>query len=148
MTYRAPLEDILLALNHGAGLDEAIRQGHYGDYDAATSGAVLEEAGRFAEGMIAPLNRDGDKCGARFADGKVTTAPGFADAYRRWREAGWNAVSSPEAYGGQGLPLALNSACAELWNSASVAFALCPMLTAGAAHALAAHGSEQLKKTY
>lgn len=148
MTYRAPLDDILLSLHTGAGLEQAAREGHYGDYDPELSRSVLEEAGRFAEQVLAPLNRDGDKVGARFADGRVTAAPGFADAYQRWREAGWNAVSSTESFGGQGLPLALNSACFEVWSSANMAFGLCPMLTAGAVHALTVHGDEGLKQTY
>ena len=99
MTYRAPLNDILLALNHGAGFAKAAGAKQLGDYDVEMTAAVLEEAGKFAEDVLAPLNRDGDKVGAKYSDGKVTTAPGWADAYTRWAGAGWNAVSAPETLG-------------------------------------------------
>ena len=99
MTYRAPLNDILLALNHGAGFAKAAGAKQLGDYDAEMTAAVLEEAGKFAEDVLAPLNRDGDKVGAKYADGKVTTAPGWPDAYTRWAGAGWNAVSGAGAMG-------------------------------------------------
>jgi alkylation response protein AidB-like acyl-CoA dehydrogenase len=148
MTYRAPIDDILLALNHGAGLKAAVEAGHYGDFDAEIASAVLEEAGKFASDVLAPLNRVGDENGIKLADGKVTTAPGWPDAYQRWIEGGWNAVSGPEAFGGQGLPLAINAACTEIWSASNVAFGLCPLLTLSAIEALDAHGSDELKKIY
>jgi alkylation response protein AidB-like acyl-CoA dehydrogenase len=148
MTYRAPLNDILLALNHGAGFARAASQKQLGDYDTEMTAAVLEEAGKFAEDVLAPLNRDGDKVGAKYNDGKVTTAPGWPDAYKRWAAAGWNAVSGPEQWGGQGLPFAINAACTEIWSSANMAFGLCPLLTASAIEALDAHGTDELKKIY
>jgi alkylation response protein AidB-like acyl-CoA dehydrogenase len=148
MTYRAPISDMLLALNHGAGLKAAAESGHYGNYDLEITSAVLEEAGRFATEVLAPLNRTGDQHGARLQDGRVTTAPGWADAYRRWTAAGWNAVCGPEDFGGQGLPLAINAACTEIWSAANVAFGLCPLLTLSAIEALAAHGREELKSIY
>ena len=92
MTYRAPINDMLLALNHGAGLQAAVKAGHYGDFDSDIAAAVLEEAGRFASDVLAPLNRIGDKNGIKLENHQVTTAPGWPDAYRRWTEAGWNAV--------------------------------------------------------
>ncbi|MGB3272716.1 MAG: acyl-CoA dehydrogenase [Xanthobacteraceae bacterium] len=148
MTYQAPITDILLALDHGAGLAAAAKAGHLGAYDSDLTAAVLEEAGRFAGDVLAPLNRGGDQNGITLDNGKVTTAPGWADAYRRWREAGWNAVSGPEAWGGQGLPLAINAACTEIWSAANIAFGLCPLLTLSAIEALDAHGSDDLKATY
>jgi 3-(methylsulfanyl)propanoyl-CoA dehydrogenase len=148
MTYRAPINDILLALNHGAGLKAAVAAGHYGDFDGDITEAVLEEAGKFAADVLAPLNRVGDEHGITLDGGKVTTAPGWPDAYKRWTEGGWNAVSGPEAFGGQGLPLAINAACTELWSASNVAFGLCPLLTLSAIEALDAHGSEELKATY
>jgi 3-(methylsulfanyl)propanoyl-CoA dehydrogenase len=148
MTYRAPINDILLALNHGAGLKAAVEAGHYGDFDPDILSAVLEEAGKFASDVLAPLNRVGDQNGVKLADNKVTTAPGWPDAYQRWTEAGWNAVSGPEAFGGQGLPLAVNAACTEIWSASNVAFGLCPLLTLSAIEALDAHGSDELKRIY
>jgi alkylation response protein AidB-like acyl-CoA dehydrogenase len=148
MTYRAPINDMLLALNHGAGLQAAVKAGHYGDFDADITAAVLEEAGRFASDVLAPLNRIGDENGIKLEANKVTTAPGWPDAYQRWSAAGWNAVSGPEAFGGQGLPLAINAACTEIWSASNLAFGLCPLLTLSAIEALDAHGSDELKKIY
>ncbi|MBR0774692.1 acyl-CoA dehydrogenase [Bradyrhizobium diazoefficiens] len=148
MTYRAPISDMLLSLNHGAGLKAAVEAGHYGDFDADIAAAVLEEAGKFASDVLAPLNRVGDEHGIKLDDGKVTTAPGWPDAYRRWTEGGWNAVSGPEDFGGQGLPIAINAACTEIWSASNVAFGLCPLLTASAIEALDAHGSDELKTIY
>src|SRR5436190_2187981 len=148
MTYRAPINDMLLSLNHGAGLQAAVKAGHYGDFDADITTAVLEEAGRFASDVLAPLNRVGDGHGIRLSDNKVTTAPGWPDAYQRWAAAGWNAVSGSEEFGGQGLPMAINAACTEIWSASNIAFGLCPLLTASAIEALEAHGSDKLKTLY
>src|SRR3954464_8117780 len=148
MTYRAPINDMLLALNHGAGLQAALSAGHYGDFDGEITAAVLEEAGRFAGEVLAPLNRTGDQHGIKLENNKVSTAPGWPEAYKRWSAAGWNAVSGPESFGGQGLPLAINAACTEIWSASNVGFGLCPLLTLSAMEALEAHGSEELKQVY
>ena len=125
-----------------------MKAGHYGDFDGDITAAVLEEAGKFAGDVLAPLNRVGDEHGIKLEDNKVTTAPGWPDAYQRWIAAGWNAVSGPEGFGGQGLPMAINAACTEIWSASNVAFGLCPLLTLSAIEALDAHGSEELKKIY
>jgi len=148
MTYRAPINDMLLALNHGAGLEAAVKAGHYGDFDGDIASAVLEEAGRFASDVLAPLNRTGDEHGIKLEGSSVVTAPGWPDAYKRWTAAGWNAVSGPETFGGQGLPLAINAACTEIWSASNISFGLCPLLTLSAIEALEAHGSDELKKIY
>ncbi len=148
MSYRAPLDDIGFALKHGAALGPAIEQGLFGDLSLDDVEAVLAEAGRFAGEVIAPLNRIGDTFGAKFADGAVTTAPRWKEAYRDWRLAGWNAVTAPAQWGGQALPQIVNAACTEMWHSASVGFANGPMLTMAAIDALNAHGSDTLKRTY
>src|SRR6201992_85447 len=148
MTYRAPINDMLLALNHGAGLKAAVEAGHYGDFDGDITAAVLEEAGKFATDVLAPLNKVGDEHGIKLDAGKVTTAPGWPDAYKRWTDGGWNAVSGPEAFGGQGLPLAINAVCTEIWSASNMAFGLCPLLTLSAIEALDAHGSAELKQIY
>jgi acyl-CoA dehydrogenase len=148
MTYRAPINDMLLALEYGAGLQAALRAGHYGDFDGELAAAVLEEAGRFATEVLAPLNTVGDKNGIKLDNGQVTTAPGWPEAYARWTAAGWNAVSGPEAFGGQGLPIAVNAACTEIWSASNMSFGLCPLLTLSAIEALDAHGSDELKKIY
>jgi alkylation response protein AidB-like acyl-CoA dehydrogenase len=148
VTYRAPLADIGFALKHGASLDLAIEQGLFGDLTLDDVDAVVSEAGRFASEIVAPLNRIGDTFGTKFKDGVVTTAPGWKEAYRDWRMAGWNAVTAPTEWGGQALPQIVNAACTEMWHSASVGFANGPMLTMAAIDALYAHGSETLKRSY
>src|SRR6202041_327732 len=104
--------------------------------------------GRFATDVLAPLNRTGDEHGIKLEGSDVITAPGWPDAYKRWTAAGWNAVSGPEDFGGQGLPLAINAACTEIWSASNIAFGLCPLLTLSAIEALDAHGSDELKKIY
>jgi alkylation response protein AidB-like acyl-CoA dehydrogenase len=148
VTYRAPLADIASAFKHAATLPAAIEQGLFGELDLEDIDAIVAEAGRFAGEVIAPLNRIGDTYGTRFNDGSVTTAPGWKEAYRAWRLAGWNAVTAPPEWGGQGLPQILNAACTEMWHAASVAFANGPMLTMAAIDALNAHGSETLKRAH
>ena len=148
MTYRAPVTDIAFALKHSAGFGSALAEGLYGDLDEDVVDAVLAEAGRFASDIIAPLNTVGDRQGARFKDGNVTTPDGWRQAYRDWAAAGWNGLSAPTEWGGQGLPHAINSACNEMWNSASLAFGIGVILTMGAVEALMAHGNERLKKIY
>jgi alkylation response protein AidB-like acyl-CoA dehydrogenase len=146
MTYRAPVADIAFALKHGAGRGGALALG--GELGEDDVNAVLEEAGRFASDVIAPLNAVGDRHGTPFKDGKVTTPPGWKDAYSAWSAAGWNAVSAPSEFGGQALPHALNAACIEMWNSASMAFGIGPVLTMGAVEAFAAYGNDSLKRAY
>jgi len=148
MTYRAPVADIAFALKHAAGLKAAMAEGLYGDLDEDMVDQVLEEAGRFAAEVIAPLNRVGDKFGTPFKDGAVTTPPGWKDAYAAWAAAGWNGVAAPADFGGQDLPHALNAACIEMWNSGSMAFGIGPVLTMAAIDALASHGSDDLKSRY
>src|SRR5262245_28663771 len=148
MTYRAPVADIAFTLKHAAGLKAALEEGLYGDLDEETVDSVLSEAGRYATDVIAPLNQAGDKFGTPFKDGNVTTPPGWKEAYTDWAAAGWNGLASPSDWGGQGLPQALNAACVEMWNSASMAFGIGPVLTMAAIDALHAYGSEALKKQY
>ncbi len=148
MTYRAPVADIAFALKNAAGFGPALAEGLYGDLSEDVVDAVLEEAGKFAGDILAPLNATGDRHGALFKDGAVTTAPGWKDAYRAWTQAGWNGLAAPAQWGGQELPHAVNAACVEMWNSAAMAFGLGPVLTMAGIDALAAHGSDELKRVY
>ncbi len=148
MTYRSPVSDILFSLAHVAGFNEAIGEGLFGEFDAATAASVITEAGRFATDVIAPLNRVGDLRGARYENGHVTTPPGFREAYRAWAAGGWAGVTGSPEYGGMGLPHTVNAACAELWNGASMGFALCPLLSEGAIGALSAYGGDNLRRVY
>ena len=141
MAFRAPVSDIAFALKHGAGFTSD-------ELGADDVDAILAEAGRFASDVIAPLNAIGDKHGTPFKDGRITMPPRWKEAYQAWWQGGWNAVSAPAAFGGQALPHALNAACIEMWNCASMAFGIGPVLTMGAVEALAAHGTDALKKAY
>jgi alkylation response protein AidB-like acyl-CoA dehydrogenase len=144
MTFRAPVRDLALALKC-AGHDALIARA-YPDLDADTVQAVLEAAAAFTENELAPLNRAGDQQGARYENGRVTAAPGFAEAYRHFVEQGWNSLSAEPEYGGQGLPKAMELAVFEMVHAANMAFGLCPMLTQGAIEALTLHGSERQKR--
>jgi acyl-CoA dehydrogenase len=148
MTYRAPVSDIAFTLKHASGFGPAIEAGVYGDLTFDDVAAVLEEAGKFATDVIAPLNAVGDRHGTPFKDGTVTTPPGWKEAYTAWAQAGWNGLAAPIEWGGQGLPHALNAACIEMWNSASMAFGIGPVLTMAGIEALAQHGSRALQQTY
>src|SRR5271154_3302692 len=148
MPYRSPVADILFSLSAVADLPGMIELGLAGDLDWEAVSSIVAEAGRFATEEIAPLNRAGDLARARYENGGGATAPGFADVSRRWAEAGWNAVSAPAEFGGMGLPHLVNVACTEIWNGASMAFALCPLLTEGAVGALKSFGSRELLDRY
>ena len=148
MPYRSPVADILFSLDAVAGLRAMAESDFEGDFDWETVSSVIAEAGRFATDEIAPLNRPGDIEGARYQNGVVLMPAGFGDVYRRWAEAGWAGVSAPVEFGGMGLPHLVNVGCTEIWNGASMAFALCPLLTEGAVGALKAFGSRQLLETY
>ena len=148
MTYRAPVADRLFTLRHVAGLDAVLATSPHAEIGPEDAAAILGEAGRVAEAVIAPLNRVGDRRGTTLADGAITTAPGWRAAYRTWIDGGWNGLSADPDHGGQGLPLLLNAACTEMWNAGSLSFGLCPLLTAGGIEALAQHGSDELKAHY
>jgi acyl-CoA dehydrogenase len=148
MTYRAPVAEMAFTMRHVAGLERGLDEGLYGDLSSDLVETILEEAGKFAEEQLAPLNRVGDLERAVLRDGRVTMPRGFKEAYRAWSEAGWNALPGPTEFGGQGLPVLLNSACVEMWNSACMSFGLGPLLTMGGIEAVAQHGSEELKARY
>jgi len=148
MTYRAPVRDLVFSLTAVAGIDQVAATGAYPDYDADLMGAVLEAAGQFSEEVLAPLNRPGDLAGAKYANGSVTAAPGFADAYRQFAEGGWTGLTASVEAGGQALPKALELAAYETIQSANMAFALCPMLSLAAIEALEQVGTEHQKTVY
>jgi len=147
MTYRAPVDDLMQALRHGADLDELIADGVL-EIDEDTVRAVLEEAGKFGSEVLDPLNRDGDRTGCRLLEGRVETPPGWKEAYRQFAAGGWTALAAAERWGGQHLPQVVASAAGEIWNGANLAFGLCPLLTLGAVDALEAEGSAELQRLY
>ncbi|MEZ2222273.1 acyl-CoA dehydrogenase [Rhizobium sp. RCC_161_2] len=146
--YKAPVEEIAFTLKHVTGMGQAMEEGRLGDLSGDVLDAILTEAGRFAGDEMEPLAEIGDRQGARLVDGKVVLPDGWEKLYRDWIAGGWNGLTAPEEYGGQGLPHMLNVATLEMWNSASMAFGLAPTLTMGAVEALVAHGSTDLKSKY
>jgi alkylation response protein AidB-like acyl-CoA dehydrogenase len=140
MPYAAPLDDMRLAIAAVAPLDGLV--------EADLADAILNAAAKFAAGALDPLNRPADRIGSVLENGVVHTPPGFREAYRAYAEAGWMGLHSDPEYGGQGLPLSLATAVVEMWNSACMSWALCPLLTFGAIELLQAHGSAEQKALY
>ena len=145
MTYRAPVKDMLFVMKELAGIDAVAQLPGHEEAGYDTAAAVLEESAKFNEGVVAPLNQPGDQHPSSFHDGKVTTSPGFKEAFRQFVDGGWQGLQHPAGYGGQGLPKLIHSACAEMVNSANLSFALCPLLTDGAIEALLTAGSDAQK---
>jgi alkylation response protein AidB-like acyl-CoA dehydrogenase len=148
MSFRAPVRDIAFSLNQAADFDRLLGLEPFSDVDVETVEAVLTGAAALADDVLAPLNRGGDMVGAAFENGKVRAAPGFADAYRAYREGGWNGLAAHPEFGGQGLPKAVAIAVFEMVHAANMAFGLCPMLSEAAIEALSVHGTDRQKALY
>jgi alkylation response protein AidB-like acyl-CoA dehydrogenase len=148
MTYRAPLKDMLFGMKELAAIDQVAQLPGFEEAGYETAQAVLEECAKLNEGVLAPLNWEGDKNPGAWKDGVVTTAPGFKDAFRQFVAGGWQGLQHPAEYGGQGLPKTIGAACTEMVNSANMSFALCPLLTDGAIEALLTAGTEEQKALY
>jgi 3-(methylthio)propanoyl-CoA dehydrogenase len=148
MTYKAPLKDMLFNIQHIARIDQIAALPGFEDAGFETAQAVLEEAAKFNEGVLSPLNWDGDKNPSSWKDGVVTTTPGFKAAFKAFADGGWQGLQHPSEYGGQALPKTIGAACIEMVNSANMSFALCPLLSDGAIEALLTAGSDELKATY
>ena len=148
MSYVAPLKDMLFNIKHLADIEQIARLPGFEDAGFDTAQAVLEEAAKFNEGVLSPLNWEGDKNPTSWADGTVTATPGFKEAFQQFAEAGWQGLQHPVDFGGQGLPKAIGASCGEMQNSANMSFALCPLLTDGAIEALLTAGSDELKAIY
>ena len=148
MSYVAPMKDMVFVMNELAGLSAISQLPGCEDATPETAEAVLEENARFCAEVVAPLNWAGDREPSHWHEGKVTTTPGFKEAFKAFGEAGWQGVQHPVEFGGQGLPKLLATPCIEMLNSANLSFALCPLLTDGAIEALMTAGSEEQKATY
>lgn len=147
-TYEAPLHLMRLALHQAADATGLSTLDGMADVFGELADTVLESAARFAGEVLSPLNPAGDRSPARCTAEGVVTTPGFADAYRRFREDGWTSLGAPEEFGGQGLPLLLSAAVTEMWGGANLAFAMCPEVAVGAIEALRAHAPQELRETY
>ena len=148
--YQAPLRDMRFVLNEvfDAPALWASLPKIAGNVDPDTADAILEEAGKIASGVLAPLNREGDEQGSQWSNGKVTAPEGFKEAYQTIVEGGWNGLGGNPEFGGMGMPKTLVAQFEEMMQGANMAFGLAPMLTAGACLALDAHGSQKLKEKY
>src|SRR5512134_1088196 len=146
--YRAPVKDMLFCMKELADLEAVAKLPGFEEAGLDTATAVLEEAAKFNENVIAPLNRDGDVKPSTFKDGVVRTTPGFKAAFRQFAEGGWQGLQHPSQVGGQGLPKTIGAACGEMLNSANLSFALCPLLTDGAIEALLTAGSPEQQQQF
>jgi alkylation response protein AidB-like acyl-CoA dehydrogenase len=147
--FRVDLDEISFNLRHVADLDGLAKLEAFEHVEADVVDQVLAEAARFAEEVIAPLNRVGDTEGSRrLDDGSVVTPTGFREAYRSYVEAGWSALSIDPTYGGGGFPHLVGLAVEEMFTSACMSWSLCPLLTQGAINMLGAHGTEEQKALY
>lgn len=149
MSYTAPLKDMLFNLQHLVDLDRLAAQiPAFADAGLDTAQAVLEECAKLNQDVVAPLNWEGDKYPSSFHDGKVTTTPGFKQAFQQFAEGGWQGLQHPADFGGQGLPKAIGAGAIEMVNSANLSFALCPLLTDGAIEALLTAGTPEQQGAY
>ena len=146
--YSYPYKDAEFIINEVIGFDRMCEEAGLEDVNSELLSAIIEEASRLASEVIAPLNEVGDEKGATLGENGVQETPGFADAYHQYVESGWSALAFNEEYGGQGMPKVVATAIEEVWQSANLAFSLCPLLTHGAIEALEQHGSDELKDLY
>jgi len=148
MSYVAPVKDMLFNIEHLANLEQIAQIPGFEDAGLDTAQAVLEECAKFNEGVVAPLNWEGDKNPTSWKDGVVTATPGFKEAFKQFADGGWQGLQHPVDFGGQGLPKTIGAVCGEMVNSANMSFALCPLLSDGAIEALLTAGSDELKAVY
>jgi 3-(methylthio)propanoyl-CoA dehydrogenase len=148
VTYRAPVKDMLFVMKELAGIDAVAQLPGFEEAGFDTAQAVLEECAKFNEGVVAPLNVDGDVNPSSFDNGQVHATPGFKAAFHQYTEGGWQGLHHPADFGGQGLPKLIHAACQEMVNAANLSFALCPLLTDGAIEALLTAGSDEQKAAY
>ena len=147
--YKAPLSDIEFVMNDLLNFSEHYRNLSIDvDIDKETQSAIVEEAAKFSENVISPLNAIGDQVGCTWSPEGVTTPPGFKQAYQQYCEGGWPSLAMPQEYGGQGLPESLNIVVSELVCSGSVAWSGYPGLREGAIKTLMSHGSDELKNRF
>src|ERR1700676_2818325 len=146
--YHAPLADMKFVLRELVDRELLAQLPGFDGMSLDVAESVLDEAAKFASGVLSPLNQSGDVQGARWQNGQVLTADGWKEAYARFVADGWAALSCPAQFGGQNLPRVLSALIEEMWNGANVAFALCPMLTRGTVDAIELRGADSLKDTY
>ena len=148
MAFKAPVKDQLFCMKELAGIDQIAQIPGFEDAGFETAQAVLEEAAKFNEEVVAPLNWSGDQDHGSWDNGVVKASPGFKEAYKALTEGGWQGLQMPTEYGGQGLPKIIGAACIEMTMAANLSFSLCSILTTGATEALLTAASDELKQRY
>ena len=148
MSYTHPYQDADFVLRHLVKFDDLCASAGLDDANMDLAVAVLEEAGKMGSEVLAPLNWSGDQAGISLGENGVQEAPGFKEAYQQFAEAGWLSLGAEAEFGGQGLPNVLNTAVNEIWQSANISFALCPMLSMGAMESIGHHASHALQSAY
>jgi len=146
--YKAPVNEISFVLNDLFNLNSLADIPNFSEATPDLVEAVVEEAGKFASEVFAPLNREGDLQHSKAVNGEVTTPQGFKEAYQLFVESGWQGLAQDPEYGGQGLPFTVHMVASEFWNSANISMALCPMLSSGAIDVLAVHANKDLQDKY
>jgi hypothetical protein len=148
MPYRAPVSDYEFLLRHVVGYDRVSGTERFAEADADVASAILTEAGKMCEEIMAPLQRNGDLTPARLENGVVRTSPGFAEGWKAIAEGGWIGMSAPEAYGGMGLPMTLTTSVNEMMSAACLSLQLAPLMSQGQLEALEHHASDALKELF
>tara|TARA_R110002096_G_scaffold6409_1_gene29649 strand:+ start:7203 stop:8978 length:1776 start_codon:yes stop_codon:yes gene_type:complete len=143
--FNPPSKDTLFAIRALSGIDRILQIARFNDFDTDVIEQVLEEAGKFAADVLAPINIPGDQSGARVEDGSVVSSPGFAGAYQQFMDNGWQSLEVAPQYDGMGMPGIVAAAAMDYWQAACLSFSLAPMLTGGAITAIDAHGTDALK---
>jgi alkylation response protein AidB-like acyl-CoA dehydrogenase len=146
--YEAPVKDMMFTLTQLADLEEVCTLPEFSDCSSELVGSVLEEAGKFATDVLAPINRVGDLIGTKIVNRQVREASGFSEAYQKFVEGGWPALPCNADFGGMGLPESVGLATMEIWSAANVSFGLCPMLGQGAIEAIEHHANPDIKQRY
>lgn len=148
MTFKTPIRDMRFILEHAAGFGALEQSGAYPELSGDLVSAILEEMGKFCDGVIAPLNEESDRNGAKLENGVVRTTPGFKEAYAQYVEGGWPSLAFPQEAGGQGLPATLAVALVDALNGACMSFAIGTTLTTGAVKAVLHAATDEQKKLY
>lgn len=146
--YQAPIKETLYVINELLDASQLEQQSRFSEVNSDMAAAILEEGGKFAAEVFAPINRDGDIVGSHVQGAGVVTPEGFKEAYQQYVDNAWLSLAQDEAFGGQNLPFTLHVAVSEYFNSANLSLALCPMLTAGAIDVFMAHASTDMQSAY
>ena len=148
MSYRAPVAEYQFLFDHVVDLDQVLATERFGEATKDVTAAILTEAGRMCEEVMAPLQRPGDQHPAVLENGVVRCSPGYVEGYRAIAEGGWVSIAASPQYGGMGLPMTVTTAVNEMMSAACLSLQLCPLMTQGQIEALEHHASDELKRLY